>query len=472
MRVTGIHLQNFGSYEELTFDFTNQGLTLIQGPTGAGKSTILDAISWILYGKTAKGGSVDEVLSWPGDKVTVGCLSMEPNLSVMRRRGRKAKDNDLVFCTEYGQDIRGKDLSDTQRLLNKQLGVDHEAYLSGAYFHEFSQTAQFFTTTARNRREICEQIVDLTLAVRLQVRTKELNDNNDEELDKTQQERKELKQKISLLTNLQQTENTKAERWETQHKSTVQYVTQQAKKFEDSRERIIKNECPSCGTVLAKPKKVLDKSENPHLLRLEELKSEINPHSGTVKDYSTDIEVAEICLGVLDSKFKHHGVKQADFDILQEVLQTFRSTLIQNSINQLQDTTNRFLADYFDAEIQVEFESQENDKLEALIQKDGHSCSFTQLSKGQRQLLKLCFAVSVMQAVSDHKGVKFAQIFFDEALSGLDDTMKTKAFKMLESLQQSYESIFVIDHSEGLKTLFSNRYNVSLVNGKSEIQKV
>jgi len=59
VKILSCVLENFASYERLEFDFSPQGLTLIEGPTGSGKSTLCDAIPWILFGRTAKDGALD-----------------------------------------------------------------------------------------------------------------------------------------------------------------------------------------------------------------------------------------------------------------------------------------------------------------------------------------------------------------------------------------------------------------------------
>ena len=54
MRLHSLHLQAFGPYataQQVDFDLlARSGLFLLEGPTGAGKTTILDAITFALYG--------------------------------------------------------------------------------------------------------------------------------------------------------------------------------------------------------------------------------------------------------------------------------------------------------------------------------------------------------------------------------------------------------------------------------------
>jgi DNA repair exonuclease SbcCD ATPase subunit len=159
----------------------------------------------------------------------------------------------------------------------------------------------------------------------------------------------------------------------------------------------------------------------------------------------------------------------SDFETLQEVTTAFRAELVKNTILSIQEETNSLLTDFFDGEVNLELTIVENDKLDVIIHKDGNVASFTQLSKGQRQLLRLCFGVSVMKQVSNNSGISFNSLWFDESLDGLSDTMKTKAFHLFESLQTSHDNVYVIDHSEGLKVLFDNQIIVTLNNGNSEL---
>ena len=57
MKPIYIEMKAFGSYRDEKIDFTgkSQGLFLITGDTGAGKTTIFDAICYALYGETSGG---------------------------------------------------------------------------------------------------------------------------------------------------------------------------------------------------------------------------------------------------------------------------------------------------------------------------------------------------------------------------------------------------------------------------------
>lgn len=467
MRIISCSLQNFGSYKNLEFDFENQGLTLVQGATGSGKSTLMDAIPWILFGHTAKDGAADEVRSWNCKETTCGGVTLEINGTLLKV-SRSRNPNDLIL-SENEVAHRGKDLNDTQKLINDRLGINCDLYLSGAYFHEFSQTAQFFSTTAKNRREICEQIVDLSLAKKLQTNTTEKAKNLKKDASRLTGELSAIRTTMMALDKHNKTEINKANRWKIEHQNRIKVATMLYDKFETSRKKTMKNKCTACGTVLGVPQESYDDSENPYLHQLVALEQETNPHSGTVKDFTEELVIlaaGEHGLGLSLWKYEQ---EISDLDILTDTVQVFRGALVKNTISYIESNTNDLLTKYFDAEININLLVEDTSKVDVTITKDGNTCVYTQLSKGQRQLLKLCFAVSIMQAVQNHHGVKFNQLFFDEALDGLDETLKAKAYRLLEDLAVTYESVFVVEHSEGLKSMFPSAYKVELVNGGSQI---
>lgn len=538
MKILSCSLKNFASYKELNFDFQNQGLTLIQGPTGSGKSTLCDAVPWILFGRTAKDGSVDEVLRWPGTEVTEGTAVIDPGgadsvLTVVRTRGKNR--NDLYFTTR-GDDAprRGKDLTDTQQHINyylRELNID--LYLSGAYFHEFSSTAQFFTTTAKNRRSICEQVVDLSLAKNLQESLK----NNTKKLELLLAEEETNKQsfikEIKYLKNQLDSHKTKRVSWcdtrtskvislneklenfEEDKKIRVQQLMVKQKDFDKTKKTIIQklsnsieidelllalsgDKCLKCGApketalvkqiIATKQALIIQQTEkNPvsdEVIRTEQTKDnfyaeqltqlmlEVSPYSEMIRAADSDLHLTEAQLAETTNKSVVLDAEIADLIILTDIVSDYRGATVKNTISSIQDKTNSMLSSYFDAEIRVEFSIKDADKLEVSIMKDGNNCSYTQLSKGQRQMLKLCFGIAAMRGVSNFSGVKFNQVFFDESLDGLDESMKVKALYLFRSLETEYDSIFLVEHSNEIKAMIDNSYVVSLIDGASKIEKM
>jgi DNA repair exonuclease SbcCD ATPase subunit len=519
VRVIKAEVKNFSSYGDLSFNFSNQGLTLIQGATGSGKSTLCDIVPWVLFGITAKGGKVDEVVSWGSKEQTFGSVVLSLNgefFIVTRARN----PNDLFFG--YGENalLRGKDLNDTQKLINAKLGIDADLYLSGAYFHEFSRTAAFFTATAKARREICEQIVDLALPERLKLslsaKEKELKQKEVTLASSLDQAAAALRVLTSSCTRVigQQTAwqaqrglrieglQSKARNFDKELQAELDQLRKYAEEFEAEREKDIaamqaemeNPKCGSCGEPLKDPskkRKILrehisarfsdtnrylaqferaQQRTNHYTQQVEEAITEENPYDAEVDELREEVQKTKLEAKAFDKlKTQVAGEKQ-EVQILLDVIQDFRGALITRTIQELQNTTNEYLAKYFDAEIRVELSIADADKIETLIHKDGNECVYTQLSKGQRQLLKLSFGLAVMQAVKNHHGVTFNAVFLDEALDGLDDRFKVKAYSLLEALSTSYESVFCVEHSTELKALFSNQIEVELVNGKSVLR--
>ena len=99
MKILKVEVTNFGSYPHLEFDFTKGGLSLLYGKTGAGKSTLIDAICWCLFGVTPRGGSIDSVRTWDAVSSTAGTIWTEAGTICRTRR-----PNDLY----YNDQQRGK----------------------------------------------------------------------------------------------------------------------------------------------------------------------------------------------------------------------------------------------------------------------------------------------------------------------------------------------------------------------------
>lgn len=571
MRILWAAVSNFASYKQLSVDFNKKGLTLIEGPTGSGKSTLCDLVPWILFGRTSKNGSVSEILRWGEEEPTRGEVLVVVNnveYLVCRTRSKLSKDNDLWYSTvgplTGSYKVRGKDLNDTQALINNLIGFDASLYLSGGYFHEFSQTTSFFTTTAKIRRQIVEQIVDLSMPKVITENAseykKELNSDYAKVVNSLNVSNRDLEQLNSSLSRSKD----KKDNWNNGHANQIESVKLKCNRFDIDKETSLEKlwvayymeksqleseikiltdnikpqsyfdiandkiskrtqeiesmpNCEECGAPKNHTKKLiltkdtyglknqesrndqdkilLTRKEqdlqkhlneqggalkrineetyrvNPYHDQLHTLENEVNPHISAVLDTEETIVSLESDIMTLESNKKEYELEVSDVEYLLKINDDFRGVLIKSTIKYLEDSTNKLLTKHFDSEFRVQFDIVDADKLEVSVIKDGNYCVYSQLSKGQRQLLKLSFGVSIMSQVSNRHGINFNCIFLDEPTDGCDEALKVKAYGLLQELAQEYESVFVIEHSEALKAMFSKKFSVSLINGTSQIEE-
>ncbi len=116
MRIQKLSMKGFGPYiEEQELDFAaldDSGLFLISGPTGAGKTTIFDAICFALYGCGASEGRDTKTLMTVGGDITAEC-KVELTFSlgdtvwrVSRRLRRKKRDGyDVLEAPQHKAEL-------------------------------------------------------------------------------------------------------------------------------------------------------------------------------------------------------------------------------------------------------------------------------------------------------------------------------------------------------------------------------
>jgi exonuclease SbcC len=94
-------LEGITSFRQPTkIDFSQLELFAITGPTGAGKSSLIDAITLALYGKIARGTKPDELLSSGSDKLQVTFRFLgadDAEYQVSRTRSFRTKTPKTIF---------------------------------------------------------------------------------------------------------------------------------------------------------------------------------------------------------------------------------------------------------------------------------------------------------------------------------------------------------------------------------------
>lgn len=541
MRFHNCAVYNFGSYKTFSINFNNLGLTLLHGATGSGKSTIPDMPAWVLFGQTAKGGTVDNIRNWQANnEVTSGSLEVETSsgqIEVYRVRGSSSQ-NDLYWIGDNGEQVRGKDVKETQALLNERLGMDYDSYVTSAYFHEFNPVSSFFIAKSTDRRELFEKLTNLTLPKKIierasnGIRTVEnlyestttenirLSGRRDQLLNsvedmnlriRTFEERQrkiieELESKEHLF------EETKEERLEMLKKmrddlaysaSPLEPQIEQERELIDQINALSDEVCNECGSLTNSARRLtleiklsqvrkeitlndglikevdtvnkriveLNSTVNFYAAQLEKERVRTNEFEEEVKRLKQRLAIYDEELVIIATKLNKFKKEISNFEHLIDLSRDLYALLLKYAIDLVQEETNRYLKTYFDSEIKVSFSMKDSDKLDVQIQKNGYNCFYKQLSKGQRSLLTLCFVASVMAASANKSGIHYDNLFFDEALDGLDAKFKVQAFSMFQELAYRHKSIIIIDHATEFQELFDKRYHVKLIGDISHIEE-
>ncbi|MCI0879673.1 MAG: AAA family ATPase, partial [Chloroflexi bacterium] len=130
-----LSVKNFLCYRENvpTLDFTGIHLACLCGPNGHGKSALLDAITWCLWGK-ARGRTQDDLIAYGADeaRVELEFLARDTSYRVIRshsraggRRRQGFTDLQLqVLSGDDAQPITGNVIRETQAKIDHTVGMD------------------------------------------------------------------------------------------------------------------------------------------------------------------------------------------------------------------------------------------------------------------------------------------------------------------------------------------------------------
>ena len=181
-----LHLNNFLSYGEMPepLDLSGVHLACLSGPNGHGKSALLDAITWALWGKArgCEGGQEQERLIRDGAPSTSVefIFSLEGQVyRVARSRfitKAKTYKSDLAFNVQAADgswtDVSGEGLQDTQRRIIERMRMEYETFVTSAFILQ-GRADTFTTLDPRERKDVLAKILGLEIYERLADRARE-----------------------------------------------------------------------------------------------------------------------------------------------------------------------------------------------------------------------------------------------------------------------------------------------------------
>ncbi|MEZ4590695.1 MAG: SMC family ATPase [Chloroflexota bacterium] len=168
---TKLQISNFLSYRETAvLPFTGIHLACISGANGAGKSSILDSITWALFGQSRSRSDDDlvnrlSVLDDKGAEVSLE-FELEGTLYKVTRSKRKNKTTqlDLQIGGEGGswKTLTEGKLRDTQAAIESLLRMNYDTFINASFLLQ-GKADEFTTKTPNRRKEILADLLGVSV---------------------------------------------------------------------------------------------------------------------------------------------------------------------------------------------------------------------------------------------------------------------------------------------------------------------
>ena len=159
-----LSLSGFLSYrEEVEIDFQGFDLACISGANGAGKSSILDAITFALFGQARKRD--DSIINTASEMAEiVFSFEYESNIYKVQRAKVRGKSSLLEFHVQ-GNEGKWKSLTErrmreTDDLIQSTLRLDYETFVNASFFLQ-GKADQFTQQRPADRKRILSSILGL-----------------------------------------------------------------------------------------------------------------------------------------------------------------------------------------------------------------------------------------------------------------------------------------------------------------------
>jgi exonuclease SbcC len=156
-------LKNFLSYRETTLDFRGLHTACICGPNGAGKSSLLEAITWVIWGQS-RAESEDDIIHAGAKDVRVDFIfqNNQQTHRIIRTRNR-GQSSSLEFQIETAGGFRSlteKGVRATQQLILHHLKLDYETFINSAYLRQ-GRADEFMLRRPNERKQILADLLKL-----------------------------------------------------------------------------------------------------------------------------------------------------------------------------------------------------------------------------------------------------------------------------------------------------------------------
>jgi len=534
MKLNKIKIQNFLSIEDAEIDFEDfselvrvvgvNNDTIPKSSNGSGKSSIIEAIAFALFGKTIRKTTEK---SLKNTHTTGKCkVTLVVNDDVVIERIKKPP---LLKVTVKGENCTKESINATQKYLESFLNTNQSVFLASIVFGQGNST-NFLTASAEEKRNIIQNFLSVSQLFKERGKIKSLKshhnnnkkvastllDDASSKLDVLNTRKKELlkmcksvdsllsSKKASFIKNHSMSEIQELEReyheLDITYNNTLQLKSEKLGIVKRALERVKKHEggkCEHCEKVskrswdmIQEDKKIVDdvsaelvalktKSKNMRIL-LEESHIPITAQDfeliEKVKSFESELKILNLTLKEQRRVYKKHlkevSVSQKGYDIMRFWETAFSEQglvkyLIRNILSFFNECANYYLGFLTNGNFSIEFDEFLNDE----IKNKGSLVYYDALSGGEKKKLSLAVMLALNDLLLLTGKERSNVIFFDEIADSLDEEGIKGLYELIQQITTS-KRLFIITHNEYLGSLIEDWADVVKVTKTNHISKV
>lgn len=393
MIFNSIHIQNFLSIQNITLPLNNCGLVLLNGKNldnsslnnnGAGKSSILEAIVFALYGRTLRGLKGDAVihrLAGNNMHVILNITDDDGTPYQIARYRKHVTNKSKSLLYRCGVDITPKSEADFDRYIANLLQADYSTFTASLLYS--AESFKFSTATDSEIKKTFDTMLGLdVLSKALELTRSQLKDTV-KELTKLRNDKSECEHQLVKLSDKEQQLQFLQQKFDSDKKVKMRQLDESITVLQD-KSQLLKDEHNSLQHQVVEAKDKLESAikqldvKNDELQQLDELKDELrkleSEHDELVLKKSTykksiianDHEIERLQKSINAAQIKIDKLEKKKQDLIQTIGQpcpTCGSPLTAEKIESAQQQYNDDIQEIQDdiANIQISIKTTQED---------------------------------------------------------------------------------------------------------------
>ncbi|WP_206486425.1 AAA family ATPase [Thalassotalea sp. G2M2-11] len=441
--------------------FDSSALFAITGPTGAGKTTILDAICLALYHQTPRISSITDSQNQLMTRQTANCLA-EVEFEVKgkgyrafwsQRRAKNAIDGKLqkpvVELAEIDGQILATKISEVKQHIEQVTGLNFARFTKSMMLSQ-GQFAAFLNAQDKDRAELLEQLTGTEIYSVISQLVFEQNKSAHLELTRLQeklgdvellseQQVTEIEQQLAELSQSEAQQLTQQKQWQSllnnlqQQQQIAQKQAAAKQELAQAVQQAKANEQALAQLALAAPAENIQPSYQAYqqlLIQQNTLNEHIAHHQKTVAEVEALIGQAQANFDAFEKEYQHKTqlIQQKETTIAEQVIPLDSQINLVRQQHQTSEQEHQQLTQQFNEQSQQLAQSEQ-----ALKQKTAQQQTIQQTLAGQQYLLALVDKLPLWQHQASQQQSK--QQYLSQLTAELEQLAQTVAQNKQQSAQ-------------------------------------